>query len=140
MTQEYESSLLTGTSAIEPLMTPDLGYGVFAALVLAAFASYLQSLRSQNDFILAPLENLNSASENATAFADWKEISRLENFVLFKKKQARKIEASYPVELRWVLFALLLLFTPIFSFEFFLTVSRQLLCAWNQEFCEPYLN
>lgn len=122
-------------------MTPDLGYGIITALALAGFATYLQSLRSQNDFILAPPvvdDTLESASKNATAFEDWKDISRPENFVLFKKR-TKKNQAS-PIEQRWVLFALLVLFAPIFSFEFFLTVSRQLLCAWNHDFCEAYFN
>ena len=122
-------------------MTADLGYGIAAAVALAAFVTYLQSLRSQNDFVPVPLvdKNLSSYSNNATAFGDWKEISRPENFVLFKKR-TKQVQGAQRSEQRWVLFALLLLFTPIFSFEFFLTVSRQLLCAWNQDFCDPYLN
>lgn len=140
-TQEIGSLETRTSSSIDPLMNPDLGYGILAAVALACFATYLQSLRSQSDFILAPPaadEKFYSAENNATTFGDWKDISRPENYVLFKKR-TKQIRTSQ-VERRWVFFALLLLFTPIFSFEFFLTISRQLVCAWNQEFCEPYVN
>jgi hypothetical protein len=144
LAQEYTPALPTATTAssTDPLMTSDLGYGIIAAFTLAGFATYLQSLRSQNDFVpaLPPVkENIGSTVTNSTTFGDWKDISRPENFLLFKKRVKNNSQTSYQrVEQRWVLFALLLLFTPIFSFEFFLTVSRQLLCAWNQDFCQPY--
>ncbi|GAX16836.1 hypothetical protein FisN_5Hu209 [Fistulifera solaris] len=130
------------SSSIDPLLTSDLGYGIISAFILAGFATFLQSLRSQNDFVLAPppvKDNIRSAVTNTTTFEDWKDISRPENFVLFTKRGKMNAKTPYQrVEQRWVFFALLLLFTPIFSFEFFLTVSRQLLCAWDQVFCQPY--
>mmetsp|Transcript_10663 Transcript_10663/g.15723 ORF Transcript_10663/g.15723 Transcript_10663/m.15723 type:complete len:289 (-) Transcript_10663:331-1197(-) len=101
----------------------------------------------------------------------WKEISRPENYVLyntrvknkdttersifdiFQKQDERNVTGS--AEKKWVLIALLILFVPIFSVEFFFALSRQFMCggvfggdpfstqqptsAWAQEFCSPHL-
>ena len=49
-------------------------------------------------------------------------------------------------EKKWVLVALLVLFVPIFSVEFFFALSRQFMCQgnflnqseWSQVLCSPY--
>ena len=70
----------------------------------------------------------------------WREISRPENYVFYnqKIKQARSdnnnkkngaSSTSERSEKAWVLVALLVLFVPIFSIEFFFALSRQVLCG-----------
>ena len=151
------------------LSNQDLLIGTLLAVLLASFASSLQNRRNQNDFILGSEDSqpfsastkeeqstglqdvLNSTTaitevEDASQqFQDWKEMSQPENYIWYKKRQQEPSSSrQMPVEQRWVLFALLLLFTPIFSFEFFLTVSRQLLCNshWEvaRQWCAPVLS
>lgn len=88
-------------------------------------------------------------SSNNAIFDDWAEMSRPENYVWYKKKTNNNNNNKQPgaksangFENPWVLVGLLLLFTPIFSFEFFLTVSRQIICsgflsAETTEWCAP---
>lgn len=74
---------------------------------------------------------------------DWKDIGRPENYLLYtnkiRKDKQRKEEGAknarlsdskaFKEENRIVLFALLLLFVPIFSVEFFFALSRQFVCG-----------
>jgi len=102
---------------------------------------------------------------------NWKEMSREENYVLYNTRvravrdsgRERKadriavttkgdtegdIEKASGVrsEKKWVLVALLVLFVPIFSVEFFFALSRQFMCGgdplnqseWAQILCSPY--
>mmetsp|Transcript_12552 Transcript_12552/g.26094 ORF Transcript_12552/g.26094 Transcript_12552/m.26094 type:complete len:240 (-) Transcript_12552:481-1200(-) len=89
---------------------------------------------------------------------DWKEMSRPENYVWYNAKfrKGESTETSESLrqpfgdsskkEKRWILVGLLLLFVPIFSFEFFLALSRQFMCggdpfkqsAWALELCSPH--
>ena len=56
------------------------------------------------------------------------------------------IVSSARNEKKWVLVALLVLFVPIFSVEFFFALSRQFMCQgnlmnqseWAQVLCSPY--
>ena len=89
-------------------------------------------------------EHENSAEElpKETVFDGdmWKEMSRLENYSAYTKSLDRSSEESkYNVkkdkpnsgrnENRLVLLALLILFVPIFSVEFFFALSRQFVCG-----------
>ena len=102
---------------------------------------------------------------------NWKEMSREENYVLYNTRvravrdsgRERKadrdavttngdaegnIEIAPGVrsEKKWVFVALLVLFVPIFSVEFFFALSRQFMCGgdplnqseWAQILCSPY--
>ena len=101
---------------------------------------------------------------------NWKEMSREENYVLYntrvraaevgrERRGGREdsstrtdtegytsIVASARNEKKWVLVALLVLFVPIFSVEFFFALSRQFMCQGNflnqsefaQVLCSPY--
>jgi len=112
---------------------------------------------------------------------DWKDIGKPENYVLYtnkirtdkqrKEKGAKNARLSdsnaFQKENRIVLFALLLLFVPIFSVEFFFALSRQFICgdyvtqvddslwltdadkalsssngvtSWAKEICAPHLD
>ena len=174
----------------------DLVVGTIIAVVLSITISFLQSLRSQKDFVLWTNHQKLSEdtdtdgtvvddTENTNVFdADsWKEMSRPENYVLYNTRLRRKkimtvddertmqdrtrqeneqknmsslstkdqphISAGGTIgktERRVVLFALLLLFVPIFSVEFFFALSRQLLCDigdplqqsdWAVKLCSP---
>ena len=100
---------------------------------------------------------------------DWKEMSRKENYVLYntrvregvggERKADRDVmttkgdtkgevtmASGVRSEKKWVLVALLVLFVPIFSVEFFFALSRQFMCGgdamnqpeWAQILCSPY--
>ena len=102
---------------------------------------------------------------------NWKEMSREENYVLYNTRvraardsgRERKadrdavttkgdtegdveIVSGVRSEKKWVLVALLVLFVPIFSVEFFFALSRQFMCGgdplnqseWAQILCSPY--
>lgn len=61
---------------------------------------------------------------------DWKEMSRPENYVYYKRNLNKKKESTPQTnEQKWVIVALLALFVPIFSVEFFFALSRQVLCG-----------
>ena len=82
---------------------------------------------------------------------NWKEMSRVENYVLYNTKirqRASKSDNSPSIrpidnkENRLVLVALLVLFVPIFSIEFFFALSRQFICEMGmggviQKLCSP---
>ena len=102
---------------------------------------------------------------------NWKEMSREENYVLYntrvravrdsgRERKANRdavttkgdtegdveIVSGVRSEKKWVLVALLVLFVPIFSVEFFFALSRQFMCGgdplnqseWAQILCSPY--
>jgi len=137
------------------LSNEDIGIGILLAVLLAAQASFLQSRRSQNDFVLGPPPPppeqaaptpLNSTTNTTTTtFEDWKEMSQPDNYILYRNKRRRNTSQQPAsttqkagMEQRWVLLALLVLFTPIFTFEFFLTVGRQIVCTFSTDLCLPY--
>ena len=164
------STLLAGSAndIDSVLSNTDIVVGIVLALLLAALASFLQSQRSQNDFVLGPLaeeengdpifpqagrgdENsvtsISSVAVNTTAttttFDDWKDMSQPDNYVWYNTRlrqsnKEQKEPSFVKQEQRWVLIALIVLFAPIFSFEFFLTVSRQLVCIFSKDLCLPY--
>ena len=142
------SILLHDSSApVDVIGTSDVIYGTLIALVLAFTASFLQGRRNNSDFVLSEVSDRNttkpiqidddvsSSSEGNTFDADsWKEISQPESYVFYKQKlRERELksssESSFGSERKWVLFALLALFVPIFSIEFFFALSRQLICG-----------
>ena len=86
-----------------------------------------------------------NSSEPPFLFDDWKEMSRPDNYVWYNqrlRKGTNKSDGSSNWENPLVLVGLLALFVPIFSFEFFLTVSRQILCSGlldqSARLCAPY--
>jgi hypothetical protein len=156
------------------LNNEDLLIGTFLAFGLAGLASFLQGQRSQNDFVLWEKRDQNNQqgdllieneASNATKVdgvplamdpnvfdADsWKEMSRPDNYIFYqnkiKKKQDRSLsdKLSRAVEQPWVLLAMIALFLPIFSVEFFFALSRQVLCGGDpmtqtdfaQHLCSP---
>ena len=157
------SSAIHGNNDFDSVLSnTDIAVGVVLALLLAALATFLQNQRSQNDFDLGQPEplrqemdeskakravpnnnNNNTTSFNTTTstFEDWKEMSKPENYIWYntKLRQRKSAEASsFSLEQRWVLIALIILFAPIFSFEFFLTISRQIICLVSRDLCLPY--
>ena len=158
-----QTTTTTSLHAIENdvLSMEDIVVGVGMALGLAFLSSYLQGQRSQSDIILWRqdqidlLEPLSSGPSNETVvFGEdsWKEISRPENYVWYNADMRKKLENKdkqktvFKAEKKWVLIALLLLFVPIFSFEFFLALSRQIVCYsspftqsdWAVWMCSPH--
>jgi hypothetical protein len=153
-------------STIDVLSTEDLLVGGVLAFGLAFTFSYLQSRRAQSDFVLWEKQADSTFGANATQAENigvvfdaksWKEMSRPENYILFKNKlrDSQKLNASsasdnssFGTEKVWILLALLVLFIPIFSIEFFFALSRQLICDgdplvqtdWAFELCTPHLN
>ena len=85
-------------------------------------------------------DNNNSNVTSSSVIFDgdsWKEVSDPNTYVLYQGKlrerdRIRKEEEGggvIPVERTWVLIAMLALFIPIFSIEFFFALSRQLICG-----------
>mmetsp|Transcript_18160 Transcript_18160/g.20966 ORF Transcript_18160/g.20966 Transcript_18160/m.20966 type:complete len:269 (+) Transcript_18160:102-908(+) len=93
---------------------------------------------------------------------DWEKISQPENYILYStkvrkqlKKQKEDNENTSSVvvnnvqrtEKKYVVIALLVLFVPIFGFEFFLSLSRQIICGgflpsqteWAQQLCSAHV-
>lgn len=148
------------------LSTQDIVIGVVLAIALAFLASFLQGRRNQADVVLwrsddeGDIETAPTSAEEDTARTlfdgeDWKEMSQPDNYIFYNtklRKRKAELEAAsttvFRSEKQWVLVALLLLFVPIFSFEFYLTLSRQVLCGENslfsfnmaQELCSPHLD
>ena len=118
----------------------------------------------------ADCDNINRDISDPKVFNadDWKEMSRKENYVLYntrvregvgERKADRDVmttkgdtkgevtmASGVRSEKKWVLVALLVLFVPIFSVEFFFALSRQFMCGgdamnqpeWAQILCSPY--
>jgi hypothetical protein len=151
-------------STIDVLSTEDLLVGGALAFGLAFTFSYLQSRRAQSDFVLWEKQTDTAFGANATQVENngvvfdaksWKEMSRPENYILFKNKlrdpqklNASSNNSSFGTEKAWILLALFFLFIPIFSIEFFFALSRQLICDgdplaqtdWAFELCTPHFN
>eukprot|EP00980_Cylindrotheca_fusiformis_P021907 scaffold8747_cov96-Cylindrotheca_fusiformis.AAC.2 len=145
------------------LSTEDIVVGVILALLLAFLASFLQGRGSQSDsYVLwqeerekkcssssasdrtddTNAEPFDAASNDAKDNRDsnlvfdgdsWKEMSRPENYILFKRNLGKKKKKEFGNinngEQTGVIVALLLLFVPIFSIEFFFALSRQVFCG-----------
>ncbi len=145
---DLTSVVYEDSSPVDVLNSEDLLVGTIIAFALASVVSFLQSRRSRNDFLLfenLPAESLLDANvtENRVFNADaWKEISRPDNYVFYNRKvkvsqKAKDGTNISPVEKTWVLVALLALFVPIFSVEFFFAVSRQLICDQGNSILQP---
>lgn len=152
---------------VEILSSEDIIIGSVLALALAFLWSFLQGRLSNSDVILwredpteymdGPFLSLNeeptTISNSTTKFSgsDWKEMSSEENYVFYNTKVRKQLSGQLKQprlmkeEKKWVIVALLLLFVPVFSFEFFLALSRGILCGesfslWSvaQELCAPH--
>ena len=133
----------TSAPATDVLGTSDIVVGTILALLLAGTASFLQGRRNQNDFVL--WEKREEANINTTTVvgelessetvvfdaSSWKEMSQPDNYILYKTEIEKKKASRRMVrmEQRWVLVALLALFVPLFSVEFFFALSRQFICG-----------
>lgn len=149
------------SSPTDVLSTDDIVVGAVLAVVLAFGASFLQGRRgAQNDFVLwekdpKELNSSNVTQTDSVVFdADsWKEMSRPDNYMLYKNKKNNKLQekksasdASFRVEQVWVVIALFALFVPLFSVEFFFALSRQFICGGDPlsqsnlafELCSPH--
>jgi len=155
---ERQSLIVRSASAIDALGTRDLVDGSLLAFALAFLFSFLQERRREkpqpltdsiSDVILNTTGTTDVEQENV--FDSWKEMSRPENYVYYNNRVKRTKQtpstSTTKQEKKWVLLALLVLFVPIFSAEFFLALSRQVLCggdpltqsAWAAELCSPHL-
>mmetsp|Transcript_834 Transcript_834/g.2091 ORF Transcript_834/g.2091 Transcript_834/m.2091 type:complete len:200 (-) Transcript_834:910-1509(-) len=134
-----------GSLPVDVLGSSDIFYGTLIALVLAFTASFLQGTRNRDDFAPSELSDENTTSstiaiddgdsfsnDNIIFDADsWKDMSRPESYVFYnqKLKQRESKSPTFKSENALVLIALLALFVPIFSVEFFFALSRQLICG-----------
>jgi hypothetical protein len=154
----YRSSITKiHSSPADVLSTEDIVVGAVLAVVLAFCGSFLQGRRAQNDFVLWEKDPKEMNSSNVTQTdsvvfdADsWKEMSRPDNYILYNnnKLQEKKSASddSFRVEQAWVVIALLALFVPLFSVEFFFGLSRQFICGGDPlsqsdlalELCSPH--
>jgi hypothetical protein len=143
--------------AVDVLSTEDIVVGAVLAVALALTASFLQGRRSQNDFVLweknsaEDLTDTKSSEENVVFDAEaWKEMSNPDNYILYNRKlnereKNRKSSQPFRLEKAWVIIALLTVFVPIFSIEFFFALSRQVVCGgnpmdqvdWAEYLCSP---
>ena len=103
-----------------------------------------------NDVLSVEGDNDNNVVFNED---NWKEISKEENYVLYNTKIRQKntenserkpMQNISKIENKLVLIALLVLFVPIFSVEFFFALSRQFICEMGvgggelvDTFCSP---
>lgn len=151
-------SLLQGDGV---LSHDDLVAGILLATSLALLSSFVQrSGRQSTEFHLVDEEgdlDDDGKKEGSALFSAeaWKDISRPENYVLFNtqirnqlKKQDRPWTNSDFLRIgnSGAAIALLAVFLPIFLFEIFLALSRQVVCngdfllqnAWALELCSPH--
>lgn len=150
------------------LSTQDVVDGIVIALILAFGYSFLNGQSSSSTFVSWPSESkqssdLPSFDLDSTVLEDndinkvfdadnWKEMSRVENYVLYNTKIRRRTKSDNSTSIRpidntenrLVLVALLVLFVPIFSIEFFFSLSRQFICEMGiggddiiQKLCSP---
>ena len=151
---EPSSALQLAQEPVDVMSNEDIFVGVIIAVTLAFTASFLQGQRSQSDFVLWENDGLREEAQqegNVVFDAEaWKEMSQPDNYILYKRKlkereDNRKNNREYRMEKAWVLVALLVLFVPIFSVEFFFALSRQVICGgnplnqadWAQQLCSP---
>ena len=154
----YNDPIISSSSIDNVMETSDIIIGIVLAFMLAFLASFLQGRRNQNDFVLGndiqpeveevddddnidALNNSNNSNVTSSSVIfdgeSWKEVSDPNTYVLYQGKlrdrdRIRKEEEGegvIPVERAWVLIAMLALFIPIFSIEFFFALSRQLICG-----------
>ncbi|KAL7458528.1 hypothetical protein ACHAWC_010133 [Mediolabrus comicus] len=152
LVDSHSSSILadspTSTDVVaDALSTQDIIVGGIIAVILAFGYSYLNGQSSSSNFVSwsSQTNKLLAAVETATQTDDdnvfdaneWKDISREENYVLYntriksslqQQRQSNNPKLQRKTENKWVLVALLALFLPIFSVEFFFALSRQFLC------------
>jgi len=137
------------TTKTDILSTQDIIVGTILAFILAFGWSYLNgqfvswpSKKNGDDTLSEDITTSIRESDNENTFdaEDWKEMSREENYVLYNTKIRQSIDGKKPTqqlnevkrkENKAVLVALLVLFVPIFSIEFFFALSRQFVCQWG---------
>ena len=154
----------------DALSTEDIVVGTILAFILAFSYSYLNGQSSSTSFVSwgNQIQKEDESLEAETTDDDervfdannWKDISREENYVLYntrvksslqklncKQKKSNNVNVD-KTENKLVLVALLALFVPIFSVEFFFALSRQFLCEvgdpsdrieFVQKLCSPVL-
>ena len=146
------ASTITSSAEVgDALSTQDIVVGTILAFILAFTYSYLNGQSSSTSFVswgnqlnLPTEEEEEGYSTNESGDDDrifdannWKDISREENYVLYNtrvKSSLEKLKTKKEgvnvnkTENKLVLVALLALFVPIFSVEFFFALSRQFLC------------
>ena len=101
------------------------------------------------------VEKISEVRENVFNAQSWEEMAKPENYVWYNSKMRERDtfradsssdRATGILEKRWVLVGLISLFVPVFSFEFFLALSRQFMCegdiftqpAWSHDLCSPH--
>jgi hypothetical protein len=112
----------------------------------------LKKQNDSNDTDTSSVEGIDGKGNGRNFNADdWKEMSREENYILFRTKirQRSNVDTNTPIwkidkeENKLVLVALLALFVPIFFVEFFFALSRQFMCEMRlggdivQKLCSP---
>lgn len=154
------------TAVGDALSTQDIVVGTVIAFILAFTYSYLNGQSSSTSFVSwgnqinNEEDTTESRDDDERVFDanDWKDVSREENYVLYNTrvksslqnlntKQGNSNKANLnQTENKLVLVALLALFVPIFSVEFFFALSRQFLCEvgnqsdrieFVQKLCSP---
>ena len=136
------------------LSTQDIVNGAILACALAIGYSYLNGQSSTSNFVSWP--NQKQYDDDDSLFIDpsvqgndnkifnaddWREMSKKENYILYSTKIRRRSGSSIKSvgndidkrENNMTLVALLLLFVPIFSVEFFFALSRQFMCDMGNE-------
>lgn len=135
------------------LSTQDIVNGAILACALAIGYSYLNGQSSTSSFVSWP--NQKQYDDDDSLFIDpsvqgndnkifnaddWREMSKKENYILYSTKIRRQFSGIKSVgndidkrENKMTLVALLLLFVPIFSVEFFFALSRQFMCDMGNE-------
>jgi len=172
---DHSSSILASSTPSadvvgDALSTEDIVVGTILAFILAFSYSYLNGQSSSTSFVSwgNQIQKENESLEAETTDDDervfdannWKDISREENYVLYNtrvKSSLQKLNTKQQksnnvnvdkTENKLVLVALLALFVPIFSVEFFFALSRQFLCEvgdpsdrieFVQKLCSPVL-
>jgi hypothetical protein len=132
----------------------DILVGILIALAITLFPSVLQAilrLTTMSDENTMDGESVNNTSSVFGA-ESWNDISKPDNYILYTTKIRNRLKASdgngfLRIEKKGTLWAMLLLFTPIFSFELFLALSRQFLCGgdpsslfgWQMVLCSPHV-
>lgn len=142
---QFTPSVVANGAMSDVLSTRDLVDGSILAFALAVLLSVLQQRCQQDDTLTLGEDTGDGRVFNADA---WKEMSRPENYVYYNSKLGKSPKKGpAKKEKTWVVIGLLVLFVPIFSAEFFLALSRQLLCeaspftqsAWASELCSAHI-
>ena len=141
------------------LSDEDIGAGILIAASLALLASYVNRSGRQSTEIHLRDEkgDLDDSDESSVLFTAeaWKDISRPENYVLYNTQVRKKLNKQdrprtnaniFRIGKNGAAIALLFVFLPIFFFEIFLALSRQVVCngdllsqnAWALELCSPH--